>query len=207
MATISVHGAPSEYVLQEGILDQLEVKMQERGLHKVLIVHGQKSWEAAKPYWPTLASVEFVEYTYHGENSLTEIEAVAKLVTDGPFDGFVGVCGGKVLDLTKSAGHVTHKPVVLIPTLSSNCSPWTPVSVTYDDTSTFIRFDIYPESASLVLVEPNILLHGPIDMFIAGIADTLAKWYEADVQLAAIVNKSIPLQICYYTSKQCKTCY
>ncbi|WP_338450343.1 iron-containing alcohol dehydrogenase family protein [Niallia oryzisoli] len=204
METISVHGAPSEYVLQEGILHQLEAKLQERGLHKVFIVHGQKSWEAAKPYWPSLTSVEYVEYSYHGENSLTEIEAVAKLITEGSFDGIVGVGGGKVLDLAKSAGHVAHKPAVLIPTLSSNCSPWTPVSVIYDDAGTFIRFDIYPESASLVLVEPRILLHGPLDMFIAGIADTLAKWYEADVQLAAIANKSIPLEICYYTAKQCK---
>ncbi len=41
-------------------------------------------------------------------------------------------------------------------------------------------------------------------MFTAGIADTLAKWYEADVQLAPIENKSVPLEICYFTAKQCK---
>ena len=33
-------------------------------------------------------------------------------------------------------------------------------------------------------------------MFIAGIADTLAKWYEADVQMAPIQDKSVPLEIC-----------
>ena len=99
---------------------------------------------------------------------------------------------------------VTHRQAVLIPTLPSNCSPWTPVSVVYDDSGAFIRFDVYPVAASLVLVEPRILLQAPVSMLIAGIADTLAKWYEADVQMASIQNKSVPLEICYYTAKQCK---
>ncbi len=204
METIYVHGAPGEYVLQKGILDQLEAKLLERGLQKILIVHGQKSWKAASPFWPALDTVESTEYIYNGENSLTEIATVSRLTVEGGFDAIIGVGGGKVLDLTKSAGHLTHKPVVLIPTLTSNCSPWTPVSVIYDDSGRFLRFDIYPVSASLVLVEPRILLQGPVDMLIAGIADTLAKWYEADVQLAAIEDKSVPLEICYFTAKQCK---
>ena len=41
-------------------------------------------------------------------------------------------------------------------------------------------------------------------MLIAGIADTLAKWYEADVQMATIQDKPVPLEICYYSAKQCK---
>ena len=85
---------------------------------------------------------------------------------------------------------MTHKPSILIPTLPSNCSPWTPVSVVYDDAGTFIRFDVYPVGASLVFVEPRILLHAPLEMLIAGIADTLAKWYEADVQMADITRQT-----------------
>ena len=204
MKTISVHGAPSEYILEEGILDQLEAKLLERGFQKVLIVHGQKSWQAAKPFWPLLTGLQYEEHTYGGENSLTEINTVSKRVIDDSFDAIIGVGGGKVLDLTKSASHVTHRPSVLIPTLHSNCSPWTPVSVVYDDFGTFIRFDVYPLGASLVLVEPQILLNAPVEMLIAGIGDTLAKWYEADVQMAAIKDKSIPLEISYYSAKQCK---
>lgn len=204
METISVHGAPSEYILEEKILDKLESKLLERGFQKVLIIHGQKSWQAAKSFWPVLTRLEYEEYTYHGENSLSEINTISELVVKESFDAVIGVGGGKVLDLTKSVSHVTHRQAALIPTLPSNCSPWTPVSVVYDDAGTFIRFDIYPVGASLVLVEPQILLQAPINMLIAGIADTLAKWYEADVQMASIQNKSVPLEICYYTAKQCK---
>ncbi len=203
--TINVHGAPSEYVLEQGILTKLESKLIERGLKKVLTVHGHKSWEAAKPFFTGFVEIESEEYMYSGECSLVEIEAITKLMKEQEYDGIIGVGGGKVLDLTKSVSHLSNRPSILIPTLASNCSPWTPVSVIYDEFGTFSRFDIYPSSASLVLVEPKILLDAPINMFIAGIADTLAKWYEADVQMAGIENKSVPLEISYYSAKQCKT--
>jgi uncharacterized oxidoreductase len=204
METFSVHGAPSEYMLQAGILDQLEAKLLERGFHKVLLVHGKKSWEATLPFFPDFTIISYEERTYRGECSLTEIEEIADLVKRQSFDAVLGIGGGKVLDLVKAVCHLTKTPFVLIPTLASNCSPWTPISVIYNEEGEFIRFDVYPICASLVLIEPRILLHAPINMLIAGIGDTLAKWYEADVQMALIQNKPVPLQISYYTAKQCK---
>ncbi|MBP3039427.1 iron-containing alcohol dehydrogenase family protein [Bacillaceae bacterium Marseille-Q3522] len=204
MVEISVHGAPSEYLLKEGILQELEGKLLERNAGNVLVVHGIKSWEAVQPYWPVFQQITAVEYTYHGECSFTEIDAIQGIVAKEGFDAIIGVGGGKVLDLVKAVSHVTGKQAILIPTLASNCSPWTPLSVLYDDEGIFIRYDVYPVSASLVLVEPNILLAGPIELFIAGIGDTLAKWYEADVQIAGIKNKSVPLQIACYAARQCK---
>ncbi|MBD1382859.1 iron-containing alcohol dehydrogenase family protein [Bacillus sp. IB182487] len=204
METISVHGAPSEYICQEGILNELEAKLVERGFQKVLIVHGHKSWLAAKSFLPSFTSLECEEHTYRGECSLSQIETLAELVVNGSFDGIIGIGGGKVLDLVKAACHLTKKPSVLIPTLASNCAPWTPISVIYDELGGFIRYDVYPVSASLVLIEPKILLDAPINMLIAGIGDTLAKWYEADVQMAGIENKSVPLQVSHYTARMCK---
>lgn len=204
METISVHGAPSEYILKAGILKDLESKLLERGFQNVLFVHGEKSWQAAKPFLPVFNKVVFEEYAYHGECSLSEIAELSTIVKEGTYDAIIGVGGGKVLDLVKAVCHFTHKHSVLIPTLASNCSPWTPISVIYDESGAFIRFEVYPISTSLLLVEPKILVNSPIEMLIAGIGDTLAKWYEADVQMASIMNKSVPLLISYYTAKQCK---
>lgn len=204
MESFSVHGAPSEYILNEGILEQLETKLLERGFQKVLIIHGIKSWEAAKFYWPEFMQITFEEYTYAGNCSLTEIETLKNVMTSNSYDALLAVGGGKVLDLVKAVSHLTHLPYVLIPTLASNCSPWTPISVIYDDSGAYVRYDIYPESASLVLIEPRIQVHAPLNLLIAGIGDTLAKWYEADVQMAVIGNKPVPLQISHYTARQCK---
>lgn len=204
MESFLVHGAPSEYILNEGILEQLESKLLERGFKKALVIHGEKSWQAAKPFWPEFSEIEYEEYTYGGECSLTEIETVKNIVKSTSYDALIAVGGGKVLDLVKAVSHLTHKRFVLVPTLASNCSPWTPLSVLYDESGAFIRYDIYPESASLVLIEPKILLHAPLDLLIAGIGDTLAKWYEADVQISGITNRPVPLQISYYAARQCK---
>jgi uncharacterized oxidoreductase len=202
--SFSVHGAPSEYILKEGILEQLESKLLERGFKKVLVVHGEKSWQAAKAFWPEFSEIEYEEYTYGGECSLTEIETVKEIVNRNSYNALLAVGGGKVLDLVKAVSHLTHKSHVLVPTLASNCSPWTPLSVLYDESGAFIRYDIYPECASLVLIEPRILLAAPPNMLIAGIGDTLAKWYEADVQISVIANKPVPLQISHYAARQCK---
>lgn len=204
MDAFSVHGAPSEYIQQEGALELLEEKLLNRGLRKVLVVHGIKSWDAARSYWPTFTKVQYSEHTYGGECSLEEIAHVSNIVTSESFDGVIGVGGGKVLDLVKAVCNQTRVQAVLVPTLASNCSPWTPLSVLYDEQGAFIRYDVYPVCTSLVLVEPKILVEAPLEMFIAGIGDTLAKWYEADVQMEKIENKSVPLQISHYTAKQCK---
>lgn len=204
MDVISVYGAPSEYIASEGILDKLEEKLARRSYQKVLFVHGNKSWEAAKDYLPEFHKIQSEEYTYGGECSLTEIDTLSTFIKEKSFDAVIAVGGGKVLDLVKASSHLTQRPYVLIPTLASNCAPWTPLSVIYDERGTFIRYEIYPNNASLVLIEPRILLHAPIEMFIAGIGDTLAKWYEADVQIARIENKPVPLLVSHYSARQCK---
>ncbi|MFS0862613.1 iron-containing alcohol dehydrogenase family protein [Fredinandcohnia sp. 179-A 10B2 NHS] len=204
METISVHGAPSEYIASVDILNQLERKLEERGIKRALVVTGEKSWQAAKPYFPELKNILTSRYTYGGECSLNEIESLCTLVNEQVYDAVIAVGGGKVLDLVKAVCHKTGRQSVLIPTLPSNCSAWTPISVLYDENGAFIRYDIFPISASLVLIEPRILLHAPLEMFVAGIGDTLAKWYEADVQMAGIKDKPVVLQISHYTAEQCK---
>ena len=204
MEIFSVHGAPSEYILAEQALDLLEEKLVERNLQKVLVVTGEKSWNATKPFWPKLKDVQYDVYHYRGECSLTEIEKIASFVSEQKYEAIIGVGGGKILDLAKVVCHQTQIQSILVPTLASNCSPWTPLSVLYDDNGSFIRYEIYPVCSSLVLVEPRILLSAPIEWLIAGIGDTLAKWYEADVQMATIENKSVALQISHYAARQCK---
>lgn len=202
MKTIHVHAAPSEYILEEGALQSLEHHLMVRGIARALIVTGEKSWAAAAPFWPTMNCVRTTVYTYHGECSLQEIETVSSIMSQ--YDAIIGVGGGKVIDLAKAVANEVHKQVIIIPTLASNCAPWTPLSVLYDETGAFIRYDVYPVASSLLLVEPALLLTAPRDLFVAGIGDTLAKWYEADVQLGKIAHKTVPMMISYESARQCK---
>lgn len=202
MKTITVHAAPSEYILEKGILKKLETKLIERNIRKALIVTGIKSWEAVESYLPDFQEVKIEKFTYNGECSFSEIEKIVKQMDN--FDAIIAIGGGKVIDLGKAAAAEIHKPVIVVPTVASNCAPWTPLSVLYDDTGAFIRYDVYPVASSLLIVEPQLLLEGPRDLFVAGIGDTIAKWYEADVQLKLIENKTVPMMISYESARKCK---
>ncbi|WP_259461719.1 oxidoreductase, partial [Enterobacter sp. R1(2018)] len=72
-------------------------------------------------------------------------------------------------------------PVVAIPTIAATCAAWTPLSVWYNDAGQALRFEIFNDANHLVLVEPEIILRAPQEYLLAGIGDTLAKWYEAVV--------------------------
>ncbi|RWZ58035.1 iron-containing alcohol dehydrogenase family protein [Halobacillus fulvus] len=201
MQNVNVKGAPSFYRCEPGILSQLPDLVNNQMFQKAGLVHGEKSWEAVRsflPEWPFDVSFE----KYKGECSLEENERLC--VRFSNVDVVIGVGGGKILDLAKACGDRLNVPVILIPTLASNCAAWTPLSVFYDQEGNFLNYEIFPTNTFMVLVEPDVLLHAPVEFLRAGIGDTIAKWYEADVLTRDLPEKSIPLEIALYAAKQCR---
>ncbi|MDN7240985.1 iron-containing alcohol dehydrogenase family protein [Planococcus sp. N028] len=203
MEDIIVKGAPAEYVCNSGVLDKLEEKLIARNVKKVLVLTGTKSWLAMRPFFPELKKIEVAFEIYHGESSLAEISRVADLIKSLGTDAIIGAGGGKVLDIAKGVAHDTGILSVLIPTLASNCAPWTPLSVLYTEEGTMTHYTVYPGSVDLLLVEPRILIDAPVPMLVAGIGDTIAKWYEADVQISRFEDPPIALKIAHATAKLC----
>lgn len=203
MEDIIVKGAPAEYVCRAGVLDSLEEKLLARNINKALILTGTKSWEALRPFFPALEKVETAFELYQGECSLAEIARVSDIVRALGAEAIIGAGGGKVLDIAKAVAHETGTASVLVPTLASNCAPWTPLSVIYTDEGTMTHYTVFPESVDLLLVEPKVLLGAPVPLLVAGIGDTIAKWYEADVQISRFKNPQIALKIAHYTAKLC----
>lgn len=201
MAEFTVRGAPGTYICEEEILDSLEEHLLALGYRRILIVHGRDSWKAAASYFPEFQTLkaDFIEYS--GECSLAEIERIAESSTRA--EAILGVGGGKILDLVKAAGQVRNIETILLPTAPSNCSAWTPISVIYTEEGNFHRFDIHARNAALLIIEPRIMLEAPKAMLIAGIGDTIAKWYEADVQIRQLAEKTAALTISHYTAKLC----
>lgn len=203
MKDIIVRGAPAEYVCKSGVLDELENKLLIRNINRVLIVSGVKSWNAASHYLPNLKNIHVTHIFYHGECSLTEITRVANLAQYNIVDAIIGVGGGKVLDVVKAAACISETKAILIPTLASNCAPWTPLSVIYTVEGKMTHYDVYPTSVDILLIEPRILVKAPIPLLIAGIGDTIAKWYEADVQISKLTDPSVALKVAHHTAKLC----
>ena len=203
MEDILVKGAPAEYVCSTNVLSGLEEKLLARNIKKALILTGAKSWEALRPFFPEMEKVEAAYDIYQGECSLPEIARVAAIAKAIGADAIIGAGGGKVLDIAKAVAHDTGIKSVLIPTLASNCAPWTPLSVIYTEEGTMTHYTIFPGSVDLLLVEPRVLLGAPVPLLVAGIGDTIAKWYEADVQISRFENPPVALKIAHYTAKLC----
>ncbi|WP_059170266.1 iron-containing alcohol dehydrogenase family protein [Bacillus sp. FJAT-27445] len=200
---LEIRGAPNYYACESGILDTLPGILTNHGIRKPLLLTGRNSWNAAKSFFPKdiVARLE----TYYGECSNEEIERIGRLIKNGGHDAIIAIGGGKVLDLVKAAGDIVSVPFILIPTLASTCAAWTPLSVIYANDGRFLYYSIFKGSAMAVLVEPEILAASPPAYLRAGIGDTLAKWYEADVLLKQVENWTVPMQIARESAYLCKT--
>jgi hydroxycarboxylate dehydrogenase A len=201
---ITVRSGPDSYICQSGILGELDKLLANYSFKKGLLITGEKSWKAAKRYFPSPIQTKLWIEKHKGECTDKETERLVNLTNERKPDFIYGVGGGKVLDIAKSVGSQTDLPVILTPTLASTCAAWTPLSVIYDEEGQYLRFDVFPKGTLLVLVEPEILLHAPISTLRAGIGDTLAKWYEVEAITRTLTPKPLAVQVAMKSAELCK---
>jgi hydroxycarboxylate dehydrogenase A len=182
---VNVKVGPQFYKYGQGAMEMIPDILNEYGAKRVLIVHGTISWQKASPYLKFLDDDFTIRYEqYNGECSYNEGERLAKLVADSKADFIIGVGGGKLCDLVYYVASLTKKPFGVVPTLASNCAPWAPLSVMYKDNGLAEgKTEHYKRQTAFLITDPTLVIDAPINFFIAGIADTLAKWYESDMIL------------------------
>ncbi|MCA5012113.1 MULTISPECIES: iron-containing alcohol dehydrogenase family protein [unclassified Enterococcus] len=205
---LKVKVGPQFYEYHEDAIEKVPDVLEEYEAKKILIVHGTVSWEKAKTY---LSFVERAKYafTYHqysGECSYYSADRIVELSKAADIDFIIGVGGGKLADLVGYAAHLLDLDFGLIPTLASNCAPWTPLSVMYKESGEAEgKTEHYLRQAAFLITDPRLVIDAPVDYFIAGLADTLAKWYESDAILQQEHLRNEPfLQLAAFTAKLCK---
>ncbi|RYM06041.1 iron-containing alcohol dehydrogenase family protein [Sporolactobacillus sp. THM7-7] len=199
--------SPEEYISKKNAYDRLADELKARYIKRVLFLHGTKSLRKARPYLPDLsaAGIESVDILFNGECSHNEIRRIIGLLKEKKADAIIGLGGGKVMDTAKAAAYKAGGyPVILLPTMASNCAAWSPLSVLYTDDGASLGHEIYPHATSLVLVEPRVILDSPVDYFVAGVADTIAKWYESDFILTHTKKRRLALQFAREAARICK---
>ncbi|MBO0451232.1 MULTISPECIES: iron-containing alcohol dehydrogenase family protein [Enterococcus] len=208
LTDLKVKAGPQFYRYHVGAIDFVPELLQEFSAKNVLVVHGQVSFEKAKPYLSFLAEenyrFHFLQYT--GECSYYGAERIAKVVNENQINFIIGVGGGKLTDLVGYAAHSLNVNFGVIPTLASNCAPWTPLSVMYKESGESEgKTEHFLRQAAFFITDPKLIIDAPINYFVAGLADTIAKWYESDaiLQQEHLINEPF-LQLAGYTSELCK---
>lgn len=140
------------------------------------------------------------ECSYYGANLIKE------KVEDNNIDFIIGLGVGKLIDLVGCSRHITNKAYAVVPTLASNCAPWTPLSVRYKEScESEGKSEHFFRHAAFLLTTPSLVIDSPFRYFKDGIADTLTKSYEFDLILNQEEFLNIPfLQMTKYTTELSK---
>lgn len=178
---IRVVPGPANYFSHPGSLARLDDFFTPEQLSRAVWIYGERAIEGARSYLPQSFNAPGAkQLLFKGHCSERD---VTRLVNEAGSDASVviGVGGGAVMDTVKAVARRLGVPFVGIPTIAATCAAWTPLSVWYNDTGQALQFEIFDDANFLVLVEPRIILNAPAEYLLAGIGDTLAKWYEAAV--------------------------
>ncbi|MDE9500294.1 iron-containing alcohol dehydrogenase, partial [Xenorhabdus bovienii] len=76
-------------------------------------------------------------------------------------------------------------PVIISPTLASTDAPTSALSVLYTELGKFDRYLRYPQNPDIVLMDTSIVAKAPVRLFVAGMGDALATYFEARANSSA----------------------
>ncbi|EPC40418.1 glycerol dehydrogenase, partial [Lacticaseibacillus paracasei subsp. paracasei Lpp219] len=165
----------NRFVSESGALAYLDTILAD--FNQPVVITGEKSFAAFTKVYP--GELNLPVYHYDGSASDENGHELAQEI--GHADAVVGIGAGRLIDTAKVAAEALGAELISIPTLASNCAPFTPLAAIYHPQGhTFSYVEYFKKSAYITLVDYNLLLSTPHDFFVAGIGDTLAKWYEMD---------------------------
>ncbi|MBQ3663591.1 MAG: iron-containing alcohol dehydrogenase [Clostridia bacterium] len=115
------------------------------------------------------------------QKALNDLIAYCKSLPKIP-DTFIGIGGGQTCDLNKAAGATFRKAFINVPSALSTDAPTSTHSVINGEGMN--RLMVHYKNADYVVVDTEITVDAPIELFISGIGDALATYVEARASFA-----------------------
>ena len=104
----------------------------------------------------------------------------ARIQTRQP-DAVIAVGGGKVLDAGKWLANEHRLRCITVPTSAATCAGWTALSNIYSPQGAFEGDVALEHCPDLLVFDHQLVRQAPARTLASGIADAMAKWYEASV--------------------------
>ena len=96
-------------------------------------------------------------------------------------DGVIALGGGKVLDAGKLLAHRCGLPCVTVPGSAATCAGWTALANVYSKAGAFLYDVALDRCPELLVFDHRLVATAPARTMASGIADAMAKWYEASL--------------------------
>jgi glycerol dehydrogenase len=191
---LSVFCSPARYTQGKNATAALGREMTGLGLGgPALVLAGSSARRLLSDVWERTfreAGIKHAVEPFGAECSLAEIERVKEVARRQHAQVIVGAGGGKVLDTARAVAADLDLPVVNCPTVASSDAPCSALSVIYTDQGVFQEYRFYRKNPELVLVDTQVIAHGPARLLVAGMGDALATWFEAKTCAAGHVRNS-----------------
>jgi glycerol dehydrogenase-like iron-containing ADH family enzyme len=112
------------------------------------------------------------------EDDLTRLQAQLQATA---CDAVIAAGGGKVLDAGKLLAYRLKLPCITVPLSAATCAGWTALANIYSPDGAFIADEALAACPDLLIFDHGLVRQAPNQTLASGIADALAKWYEASV--------------------------
>ncbi|MCL1786282.1 MAG: glycerol dehydrogenase, partial [Alphaproteobacteria bacterium] len=179
---LRIFGAPGRYIQGAGAIAELGGFVKPLG-SRVFVTGGRTGLSETRT---ALAEsfkshgIWYVEESFGGETSDSEIERIADAAKASGCDVILAAGGGKAIDTVKAAAEELGVPAVIVPTIASNDAPCSALAVIYNNDGTFSRLKPLKKSPAIVVADTEIIVRSPVRQLVSGMGDALATWYEAD---------------------------
>jgi glycerol dehydrogenase len=172
---------PAQYIRNKGLLEAAGTYIKNFG-NSAALIGGHTSKEIVEVSLRKSLSEHGIllkhSLWYGGESSESNIDRLVADLRDEKIDVLIVAGGGKAIDTVKAVAYQLNKPLVAIPTIAATCAAATPITILYSNEGEFIGIERKSKAPDLVLVDSEIIMEAPVRFLIAGIGDTLAKYFE-----------------------------
>ncbi|NBP32318.1 MAG: iron-containing alcohol dehydrogenase, partial [Synechococcaceae bacterium WB6_1B_055] len=110
-----------------------------------------------------------------------DLAALELKIQQARCDGVIASGGGKVLDAGKLLADRLDLPCITVPTSAATCAGWTALANIYSPDGAFQADVSLKRCPQLLIFDHQLVLTAPARTLASGIADAMAKWYEASV--------------------------